>query len=114
MSDSSAQAVVDRQMVAYNNRDLEGFIDCYGETLEVYDISKGAEKQILPKESFKETMAKLFATSPNLNGVVEERIIHGNRVVDKERVTGYRGDDEVTKIVTYIVENNLITRLYFL
>lgn len=106
----TAIALVQRQLNAYNDRDLEAFLEPYAEDVELYEfpstlVSKG-----------KTQMRKDYAflnNIPNLHCEIKERIIQGNTIIDKESVTGF-GNKPLEATAIYQVENNKIKRVYFI
>ncbi|WP_096200421.1 nuclear transport factor 2 family protein [Bacillus sp. FJAT-45350] len=111
MSDISAPA--QKQLEAYNNRDLETFLECYSEDCFVED---GAGNVLMEnKEAMRKRYELLFHESPNLHCQLVSRIILENYVLDEERVTGSRGLTEEKHVVAvYKVEYGLITHVRFL
>ncbi|MEP6584620.1 MAG: nuclear transport factor 2 family protein, partial [Ginsengibacter sp.] len=102
-------ALVQRQLNAYNVRNIDAFLEPYADDVELYDfpgklVNKG-------KESMKKDYEKMFQQLPDLHCEVKERIIQGNVIIDKERITGIGADAfEATSI--YVIENNKIKKVY--
>ncbi len=106
----TALALVQRQLNAYNDRDLEAFLEPYAEDVELYEfpstlLSKG-KNQMRKDYAF-------FNTVPNLHCEIKERIIQGNTIIDKESVTGF-GNKPLEATAIYQVENDKIKRVYFI
>ncbi|RYY64817.1 MAG: steroid delta-isomerase [Chitinophagaceae bacterium] len=104
-------ALVQRQLNAYNARDLEAFIEPYADDVELYDYKTG---KLLGKG--KENMRKdyaFFKQVPELHCEIKARIVQGNIIIDKESVTGFGGKAmEATAI--YHIEGNKIKKVYFI
>lgn len=103
-------ALVQRQLNAYNARNLEAFLEPYAEDVEIYSfpdklLSKG-------KEAMRKDYA-FFKTVSDLHCEITERIIQGNTIIDKESVTGF-GGKAVEATAIYQIENNKIKRVYFI
>ncbi len=111
MTDISTPA--QKQLEAYNNRDLETFMECYSENCFVED---GAGTVLMEnKEAMRKRYDLLFQESPNLHCRLVSRIVLENYVLDEERVTGSRGSTEERHVVAvYKIENGLITHVRFL
>ena len=77
---------VQEQLDAYNARDLERFLACYGEDAVVEDAA--GQRLMDGREALRATYGALFANSPELRAVVPTRIRVGDFVIDEERVTG--------------------------
>lgn len=104
---------VERQLEAYNARDLETFLNCYAEDCLVEDGVGHVQMQ--GRDAMRERYANLFANSPNLHCRLMNRIPVGSYVIDEERVTGSMGSEEERHVVAvYLVEDGLIRRVRFL
>jgi hypothetical protein len=108
------QEIAERQLVAYNNRDIEAFAALFAEDAVLYTL--GVDKPIAQgKTEVYELYKRLFENSPNLYCKVVNRSILGNKVLDYEQVTGRAGtEDQVMEIIAiYEIEGDLIKRCYF-
>ncbi len=103
-------ALVQRQLNAYNARNLEAFLEPYAEDVELYMFPD--KLQYKGKEEMRKNYAFLN-TVPDLHCEITERIIQGNTIIDKESVTGF-GPKAVSATAIYQVEKNKIKRVYFL
>ncbi|RYD63197.1 MAG: hypothetical protein EOP83_12755, partial [Verrucomicrobiaceae bacterium] len=77
-------ALAQRQLNAYNMRNIEAFLEPYAEDVEIYTypntlLGKG-------KDVMRKNYAAMFESTPNLHCEVLGRIVQGNVVIDKERV----------------------------
>lgn len=104
------EALAQRQLNAYNVRNIEAFLEPYADNVELYLypdklISKG-------KELMRANYSKRFDSTPNLHCELLGRIIQGNIVIDKERVQLTNEIIEAT--VMYHIENNKIKKVYFI
>ncbi len=110
-TEASPAALVQRQLTAYNARDLDAFLEVYSDEVEIYAfpgrlLYKG-------KDRMRERYAKLFADSPRLHCELVHRTVHGNVVIDQERVTGVRGDGVIEASAVYTVAGGRIERVDF-
>jgi len=106
----SPEALAQRQLNAYNARNLEAFLAPYAEDVEVRDlegkvVSKG-------KEAFRTRYDERFRTSPALHCELRGRVSAGAWVVDEEWVTG--AGEPVHALVMYEVVNGRIARVRFM
>ena len=94
----SVEQVVQSNLEAYNNRDLEKFMSWFSEDIELYNFS---EMKLIAsgKPAIEKLYKELFAVSPNLHSTVLKRIVFDNKVVDHESIVGRKGDSEVLEIV---------------
>lgn len=102
-----------KQLEAYNNRDLEAFLKCYSDDCVVED----AEGNILManREEMGKRYKGLFEESPNLHCHLVSRVVVGDYVLDEENVTGSRGSKEMNHVVAvYKVNNGLIQHVRFI
>jgi hypothetical protein len=77
---------VEAQLLAYNARDLEAFMDCYTDDCIVEDGD--GNRLLTGKAEMRERYAAMFAASPNLHAKILHRIRIGNHVIDEEEITG--------------------------
>jgi len=103
---------VSQQLDAYNARDIDAFMAWWAEDCEYYQfpshlLARGTDAiRQRHVERFKE---------PNLHGMLMERIVVGNVVVDKEVVTRTfpDGPGEVDVLAIYEVEHGRISKAWF-
>ncbi|HEV2041238.1 MAG TPA: nuclear transport factor 2 family protein, partial [Casimicrobiaceae bacterium] len=83
----SAVDVVQRQVEAYNDRDLDRFVATYSETIAIFRMPSAE-----PIISGKVELAKFYSTQrfnlPGLRAEIVNRIVLGNKVIDHERILG--------------------------
>lgn len=102
-------ALAQRQLNAYNCRNIDAFLEPYAEDVEIYSFPD--KLRYKGKENMRKMYAELFETTPNLHCELLGRIVQGNVVMDKERVQF--GDITTEAIAIYHVENNKIKKVYF-
>jgi len=109
LEDSPAD-LAQRQLNAYNLRNIDAFLEPYSDDVEVYKYPD----QLLfeGKETMREQYGKMFDSTPNLHCELVGRITQGNIVIDQERVQF--GDKIMEAIAIYHVENNKIKKVYFI
>ena len=107
------EKIVQKQLDSYNARDLQPYLDCFAEKVQVFSFPSG-EMSYSGKAKLREIYADIFENSPNLHCELLNRIVFDNKVIDHEKVTGRKGV-EVTEIVAiYEVENGLIAKANFM
>jgi len=109
----SPETVVQRQVEAYNARDIEAFLSFYADDVVIRGLPSG-EVAWGNKESMRPRYAKRFAENPGLLCTITQRIVHGDWVVDHELVTGVKGRPRVRAVASYEVKNGLIQNVWFL
>lgn len=103
-------ALVQRQLNAYNARDLEAFLEPYAEDVELYTFPNKLESK--GKDAMRKAYS-FFARVPGLHCEILERIVQGNTIIDKESVSGF-GDKPVQATAIYQIEDNKIKKVYFI
>lgn len=103
-------ALAQRQLNAYNLRNIEAFIEPYDDDVEIYIypntfMYKG-------KNEMRKRYADMFQNTPNLHCELKGRIVQGNVVIDSERVQ--KNNDIIEATAIYHIENNKIKRVYFI
>lgn len=106
-------AVVQKQLDSYNARDLQPYLDCFAEDVQVFSFPSG-EISYTGKAKLKEIYSDIFEKSPNLHCELLNRIVFDNKVIDHERVTGRKGVDVTELVAIYQVENGLIATAHFM
>ncbi len=109
----NAEWVVDRQLDAYNARDLEAFLGWYSADakLTAYPSGKVVADGI---EAMRKIYGKMFKKSPKLNCRIVKRIAQGDVVIDHELVSGIGGKPYVRAIAVYRVKGNRIVSVMFM
>jgi hypothetical protein len=102
--------IVQRQLEAYNARDLERFVDTYADTIKIFRMPS-TEPAISGKVELTEAYRQRF-NSPSLHAEILTRVILGNKVIDHERVSGIR-EHPVEAVAIYEVASNLIQTVWF-
>lgn len=105
----TAEAVVQRQLNAYNARNIDAFLDTYTDDIELFDypaslFSRGKEEMRKRYEGF-------FKNTPNLHCRIEKRIVIGNKIIDKEKVRA--GNQTIHAVAIYEVEKGKIRKVTF-
>lgn len=100
-----------RQLNAYNARDIDAFLEPYADDVELYELpdkllSKG-------KEAMRKQYATMFERTPDLHCELVNRIVVNNTVIDHERVTFGSGRSPIQAVAIYKIENGKIKKVYF-
>ncbi|MEP2239750.1 MAG: nuclear transport factor 2 family protein [Maribacter sp.] len=103
------EIIVQKQLDAYNKRDIDGFLNTYSESFKVYRYSGALQSDGL--EAMRAGYTDFFNSSPDLHCEIINRIIIGNKVIDEELITAngrtFKG------VAIYEVENNEIVKVTF-
>lgn len=105
--------IVQKQLDAYNSRDIDTFIAMHAPDAELYAFSE-KKPFVKGEKQIRATYAEIFKTSPNLNSKLLHRIVLGNKVIDHEEITGRKGVDILEFIAIYEVNKTAITKAHFI
>jgi imidazolonepropionase-like amidohydrolase len=106
----SPEAVVQRQLNAYNARDIEAFAATYSPDVTITDWS--GKVLMKGQEALRLSYTGMFKQIPNLHCEIKKRMVQGNKVIDEERVRF--GKDYMEAIAIYEVEKGKISKVTFL
>jgi len=105
------EAVVQRQVDAYNARDLTAFLDTYSDDAQLFEwpdklLARG-------RSQLKERYAARFA-EPGLHAEIVQRIASGDMVIDHEKVRRMfpEGPGTLEAIAIYEVSNGRIQKVW--
>jgi hypothetical protein len=105
------EEVVQKQLEAYNNRDIDSFMSVIAKIITLHDFSTG-KVTMEGYDACKNFYAGLFETSPELHSNILTRTVFGNKIIDHESITGRNGNYEVLELVLiYEVENEKIFKI---
>ena len=101
--------VVDRQVAAYRDRDLERFLACYAADVKVKDFDGNVLMEGL--EAMRGQYGPLFRDSPQLSVRIPRRMAAGEYVIDEEYgsgivMAGFPPEEHIA--VVYRVRDDLI------
>lgn len=109
----SAESVIQRQLEAYNRHDLEAFLAAYSPDAQIVKFPSG-EILIDGIKQMRENYGAWFAAGSTLHAEIANRIVQGNFVIDKERISGMEKDKVVEATAIYQVHESLITKVWFI
>lgn len=102
-----------RQLDAYNARDLEAFLACYAEDCLVRAHPSGAE-MMRGREAMRARYGRLFEEHPDLHCRLLTRVEHEVFAIDHEHVEGLKPGEVVYAVAMYEVRDGLIQNVWFL
>jgi len=108
----SAAELAEKQLKAYNTRNIEAFLACYSAEVEVYEFP--ITLTYVGIEKMRERYTKLFNEVKNLNCEILNRTVLGNYAIDQEKVSGFEDGIIKTVCAIYYTENNQITKVWFI
>jgi imidazolonepropionase-like amidohydrolase len=102
--------IVQRQVNAYNARDIDAFLDTYSDDIKIYNFPE--ELSMDGKQAMQTAFSGMFKSIPNLYCEIKNRIVLGNKVVDREYVR--MGENYSSVIAIYEVTEGKISKVTFL
>ncbi len=109
-SDRLATSVVQRQLEAYNARDLQSFLANFSESIKTY-LPPVAKPVIVGKKQLADFYAQERFNKANLYAELISRIVLGNKVFDHERIWGVT-EQPIEMVVVFEVTDALISRMW--
>ena len=104
-----------RQLVAYNNRDIDAFCECYADDVRVLDADGNLSLHGI--EAFRSRYSPLFADHCVVAGVITERMTLGPHLVEKERWQRQKNADSPVEsgevVVRYTAKGGKIAVVQF-
>lgn len=101
--------VVQRQLDAYNTRDIDAFIATYSKDIKIYN--ENGELTMEGHDQMRERYGKMFESVTNLFCEIENRIVINNKVIDKEKVR-YK-ESTLHAVAIYEVTDGKISKVNF-
>lgn len=103
--------VVQENLDFYNQRNIDGFMSSFPDTIALYLYGK-LDPVANGKEEVRKLYNELFEDSPKLHSTILHRAIIGNKVIDHESIKGRKGNKKTIKIVMiYEVSEGKIVRM---
>ncbi|WP_299526879.1 nuclear transport factor 2 family protein [Winogradskyella sp.] len=107
---SNPETIVNKQLEAYNKRDIEEFAKTYADDVKLYLLPDNLTTD--GNEALKKRYETMFNSVPDLNAEIMNRIVLGNKVIDKEKVT--INGQIYYAIAIYEVKDGLISKVTFI
>lgn len=110
VAEESPANIVQKQLDAYNARDIDAFMDAYSKNIKLYEYPDNLFLE--GQDKMKESYNSYFENTPDLNCELKKRIIIGNRVIDEEYITA--NGINFKAVAIYEVQNGRIIKATFL
>ena len=105
------EQLVQRQVEAYNARDVVRFAATYAEDVQIFRMP-GREATLSGRAALAEHYGRNRFQNPKLHAEIVKRIVLGNKVIDHERVVGIE-EHPVEVVAVYEVSGGLIRNVWF-
>ena len=110
VGEESPRFIVQKQVEAYNNRDIDAFMNTYADDVKVYSFPKKLRYQ--GAEKMRERYKTMFENTKDLHCTIVKRIEKGNKVIDQESVI--KNGKRIHAVAIYEVKNGKIATVTFL
>lgn len=100
----------DRQLAAYNNRDIETFVNAFAKDVKVYNFPNTLNYE--GRDNMRKGYANFFANTKDLHCKIVKRIVKDNMVIDEELVTA--NGRTFGAVAIYEIKNGTIVSVTFL
>jgi hypothetical protein len=109
-NDAKLIAIVQNQQDAYNAKNIDAFMATYSKDIKLYNYPNELLSEGL--EQMRKDYISWFERTPDLKATISDRIVIGNRVIDKERITA--NGRIFNTVAIYEVVNGLISKVTFM
>jgi len=109
-TDSNPEYIVNEQLRVYNNRDIDGFVKTYADDVMLLSFPYTINSE--GHDALRKQYAGFFKSTSDLNAEIVNRIVIGNKVIDKEKVLV--NGKTFYAIAIYETRNELISRVTFM
>ena len=110
VAEESPEIIVQKQLDAYNARDIDAFLKTYTDDVKIYNYPNTLSSE--GKTSMRTGYSRLFKNVPDLNCVIKNRIVTGNTVIDEEYLT--MNGNNFSAVAIYEVVNGKISSVTFI
>lgn len=103
------EQIVQRQINAYNARNIDAFLDTYADTIEIFNFPN--ESTLKGKDQLRSRFKIMFENTPNLYCEIKSRMVMGNKIIDEEYV---RFEGRYSNVIAiYEIEEGKIAKVTF-
>ena len=106
------EIVIQKEVAAYNNRDLDGFLATYHPEIKIFRFPDKLLYSGL--EQMRSYYKELFEKAKDLHATIATRIVMGNTVIDHEKITGHTRAPNLEAVLIYKIKDGLIHRVWIL
>lgn len=107
----TAESLAQKQLNAYNARNLDAFLEPYADDVELYEFPN--KLLYKGKETMRKQYGEMFAKFPELHCEIKGRIVQGDTVIDRESVSGF-GQNKIEATAIYQIKQGKIAEVYFI
>ncbi|WP_051229792.1 nuclear transport factor 2 family protein [Psychroserpens burtonensis] len=107
---SQVEAIIQRNLDAYNARNIDAFMKDYTDDVKLYEYPSTLQTE--GKDAMRKNYKDWFDRTTDLRAFVKKRIVIGNKVIDEEQVTA--NGKIFNAVAIYEIENGKITKVTFI
>jgi len=107
---NEAEKIVQKQLDAYNNRDIDAFMDTYADSIQLFSFPD--QLFMNNKDQMRASYKSMFEQNPDLHCKLLNRIVIGNKVIDREEVKTSR--NTLNTVAVYEVKGGKIVKVTFI
>lgn len=111
-SKNPAAIPVQKQLDAYNNRNIEAFLEAYSDSVKIYNHPN--ELTMSGKKQMRAIFSDMFKNTKDLHCTLMNRMVLGNTVIDQEYVIFNKNQPATQVFAMYKVANGKIQEVYFI
>lgn len=109
-NNSVFENIVQKQLVAYNAKNVDAFMAMYSEDVKLFNYPNEVLSE--GKDQMRKDYLAWFNRTPDLKATVNKRIVIGNKVIDEEQVTA--NGKVYNTVAIYEITNGLISKVTFM
>jgi hypothetical protein len=110
---ATPEQIVQRQLDAFNVRDLDGFFSLFAEDVVIYDLLDG-QTILRGLELFRRRYEEIFEARPHIRAELVGRLAIGSIVIDRERLSDGDAGPPEDALAIYQVDGDVVTRMWFI
>jgi hypothetical protein len=103
------EPIVQKQLDAYNTRDIKAFLATYSDTVKIYDFPNKLRTD--GKKTIQKEYTDFFKSTADLHCEIKNRIIVSNKVIDEEEITA--NGNTFNAVAIYEIEDGKIAKVTF-
>ena len=109
----SPEEVVQRQLDAFNDHNLEAFLPLFAEDVVIHDLVDGSVV-LRGIATFRDRYVRVFDERPLVRADLAGRLTLGSFVIDREVLTDGADHPPEDALAVYEVEGGVVTRMWFI
>ena len=102
--------VITKAVTAYNDKDIDAYVACFSPNVKVYNAAGVLLYE--GRDKLRSSLEAYFRTNPQARRKVIDRMNAGGRIVEREKITGLKGDSAYSATAVYELDGGLIRSFY--